>query len=113
MNNKEKKEFISCLTLRDDLEHCYPNEISRVRDVLSKSPKTFFKYRSFDKYAFPMIKEKYVYLSPVEHLDDPFDCLSDFDISKMVKENKVKDSFLNYIFENTLLLNHLIFYYSF
>lgn len=100
MTNKEKKEFISCLTLRDDLKHCYPNEIATIRDVLSKSPKTLFKYRPFDKYAFPMIKEKYVYLSPVEHLDDPFDCLSDFDTSKMVKGNRIKDSFLEHIFNS-------------
>ena len=49
-----------------------------------------------------MIRECYAYLAPVKNLDDPFDCISDFDISGMVNKNNsnINSKFLNYIIES-------------
>lgn len=101
MNNSEKREFIDCLTLLDN-GNCFPNELERRNSILRKCPKTFFKYRCFDKYTFEMISDCYAYLAPVKNLDDPFDCMSDFDISGMVSKNNssINSKFLNYIIES-------------
>ena len=101
MNNKEKREYIDCLTLLD--QQCFFNELETRNKVLRKCPPSFFKYRSFDKFAFEMIREGYAYLSPVNHLDDPFDCISDFDISGMVNINNISitERFLFYIIKST------------
>lgn len=101
MNNKEKREYIDCLTLLD--QQCFFNELETRNKVLKKCPSSFYKYRSFDKFAFEMIREGYAYLSPVNHLDDPFDCISDFDISGMVNINNtsITERFLNYIIKST------------
>lgn len=105
MNNKEKREYIDCLTLLD--QQCYLEEIQKRNQVLSKSPKVLYKYRSFDKYSFEMIENKYAFLSPVKDLDDPFDCLSDFDTSGIYSENRelIKSNFISYIIKTNS--NHL------
>ena len=97
MNNKEKRQYIDCLTLMG--QNCYITEIQKRNQVLRRSPNTLFKYRSFDKFAFEMIENKYAYLSPVKDLDDPFDCISDFDLSGLYSECKdtVRSEFVNYI----------------
>ena len=85
-NNKEKREYISCLHLLEN--QCFPEEIMRIRTVLSKCPDALFKYRSFDKWTLDILKNKYAYLAPVKDLDDPFDCLSDFDVSNVMNISK-------------------------
>ena len=99
MNNKDKREYISCLHLSEQLNRCHPAEMVRIREILSKCPKSLFKYRKFDKWTFDMLKKKYVYLAPVKDLDDPFECLGDFDVTKIVNPgNKViKNSFIDHI----------------
>lgn len=96
MNNKEKREYINCLELLD--QNCFSNEIQKTNQVLSKCPNTLYKYRSFDKYAFEMIKDNYAYLSPVKDLDDPFDCIVDFDSEKRNK-NEYDNVLQNTMFE--------------
>lgn len=99
MNNKDKREYISCLHLSEQPNRCYPAEMVRIREVLSKCPKSLFKYRKFDKWTFDMLKNNYAYLAPVKDLDDPFECLGDFDISKIINPDSkvVKDDFINHI----------------
>ena len=97
MNNKKKREYISCLHLLDN--QCFPEEMERIRKVLSRCPNSLFKYRSFDKWTFDILRGKYAYLAPVKDLDDPFDCLSDFGISKAmnIKKTEITDWFLKHI----------------
>lgn len=97
MNNKEKREYIDCLALLD--QNCYIAEIEKRNEVLGKSPSVLYKYRAFDKYTSEMIKKNYVYLSPVKSLDDPFDCISDFELKGLYSEQKgaIKSNFINYV----------------
>ena len=99
MNNKEKREYISCLHLMENIQLCRPEEIVRVREVLSKCPDSFFKYKKIGKYTFDMLENKYAFLSQVKDLDDPFDCLSDFNTSSILKSNDgtVTNRFLQHI----------------
>ena len=103
LSNKEKREYISCLHLMDNVMLCHPEEIERARKVLSRCPGSFFKYKKIDKFVFDMLKNKYAYLAPVKKLDDPFDCLSDFGTSHMVneKDNTITDGFLEHIIDDT------------
>lgn len=84
-------------------ELCHPEEIARIRKVLKQCPSSLFKYKKFGKYTFDILKNKYAYLSPVKDLDDPFDCLSDFDISKIVDTNNktITNQFLEHIIKET------------
>ena len=84
MNNKEKREYISCLHLAENIRLCTDDEMVRIDTVLKKCPNSFFKYKKFDKWTFDIIKNKYAYLSPIKDLDDPFDCLSDFETNEIV-----------------------------
>lgn len=86
MNNKEKRQYINSLHLLN--ESCFIDEIQLRNQFLKKTPKLLYKYRSFDKFSFEMIEAGYVYLSPVKNLDDPFDCVSDFDLSTIYDEDK-------------------------
>lgn len=99
MNNKEKREYINCSHLRENINCCTVSEMMQISKVLSKCPSSLFKYRSFDKYAFSMIEEKYLYLTPVKDLDDPFDCLSDFGTSDIVGNGKINDTFIEHIYK--------------
>ena len=101
MNNKEKREYISCLHLRDNINLCSPEERLRVNEVLQKCPSSFFKYKAFNEHSFEMIEEKYLYLAPVEFLDDPFDCLSDFGTSQIANKGEINDRFVEYIYKQT------------
>ena len=103
MNNKEKREYISCLHLMENINLCHPEEMVRIRKVLSNCPETFYKYKKFDKWTFDIIEKKYAYLSQVKDLDDPFDCLSDFDTSKIMStENKtISKMFLKHIIKES------------
>lgn len=103
MNNKEKREYISCLHLMENINLCHPEEIVRMRKVLSQCPDSLFKYKKFGKYTFDILKNKYAYLSPVKDLDDPFDCLSDFDTSKIMDSDSktITNQFLKHIIKET------------
>lgn len=105
MNNKEKREYINCLHLSENMNTCTPDEMVKINSVLNKCPKSFFKYRKFDKWTFDMIKNKYAYLSPVRNLDDPFDCISDFDTNEVVNiaSKTVREKFFDHIIKETKL----------
>lgn len=103
MNNKQKREYISCLHLMENIKLCHLEEIVRIRKVLSQCPDSLFKYKKFGKYTFDILKNKYAFLAPVKNLDDPFDCLSDFDTSKIMDSNSktITDQFLEHILKET------------
>lgn len=103
MNNKQKREYISCLHLMENIKLCHLEEIVRIRKVLSHCPDSLFKYKKFGKYTFDILKNKYAFLAPVKNLDDPFDCLSDFDTSKVIDSNSkaITDQFLKHILKET------------
>lgn len=103
MNKKEKREYISCLHLMENIELCHPEEIVRIGRVLSQCPDSLYKYKKIDRNVFDMLKNGYAYLSPVEKLDDPFDCLSDFDVSGILSPNSktITDQFLRHIIKDT------------
>ena len=88
MTNKEKKEYISNILLTYTTP--YASEIEKRGKFLKSIPTTLYKYRSFDKHAFEMLDEEYAYLAPVKDLDDPFDCLTNFDFSKYYNEKTRK-----------------------
>lgn len=88
MNNKEKRKYMSDLLIFQSTPFMF--EFETRKDFLKKTPIILFKYRTFDKYAFEMIDDGYVYLAPVKGLDDPFDCLNDFTINDFYNEKTHK-----------------------
>lgn len=82
MTNEEKKEYLSIKELKSNT-YSFTYEINRKKDLLKSIPRKLYKYRPFDKFAFKMIKEEYIRFSPIDGLDDPFDCL-------VVEENESK-----------------------
>lgn len=76
MNNKQKRKYMNDLLIFQSMP--FLCEFNTRGDFLKQTPTVLYKYRSFDKYAFLMIKNDYAYLAPVAGLDDPFDCLNDF-----------------------------------
>lgn len=46
-------------------------------------PKSLFKYRPFDDYAFEMLENEYVYLCPAEKLDDKTECVTTLDLQNL------------------------------
>lgn len=92
MNKEEKLAYLNALlNLKQAAFDAYTRGVHRT-DVSAKFfsllPKSLFKYRQFDKYTRDMIENEYLYLSPAETLDDPFECLVDLDISRYYDENK-------------------------
>ena len=87
MNNEEKKEYLNLKIAYQSAP--FISEIERKNDYISNTPKSLFKYRKFDEFTSDMIENDYVYLAPSGSLDDPFDCLTDADMSRIFeKDNK-------------------------
>ena len=58
----------------------YLNELFKKKgDFRYGGPKSLFKYRPFDKFAFDMFEKEYVYLCPAEKEDDKTECDVSFD----------------------------------
>lgn len=85
MTNEEKKEYLSLKLAYQSTP--FISELEKKNDYISKTPKTLFKYRKFDKYSFDMIENEYVYLAPAGVLDDPFDCLTNIDLENIYDAN--------------------------
>ena len=66
-------------------------------------PKTLYKYRPFDDYAFDMLENEYLFLCKAEKLDDPSECiatltLEDFyDVKTGRLSFRVVDGILHYL----------------
>lgn len=85
MTNKEKREYLS-LTLAYNTVP-FTNELGKINNFHLKRPKKLFKFRAFDKFTYDMLNNKYVYLSPAESLDDPFDCLTNIDLDRIFEKD--------------------------
>lgn len=85
MTNEEKKKYLSLKLAYQSTP--FISELEKKNDYISKTPKTLFKYRKFDKYSFDMIENEYVYLAPAGVLDDPFDCLTNIDLENIYDAN--------------------------
>lgn len=99
MRNKEKKELLNLKVIPDS---CKNSEIkSKIENLYSKVPTKLYKYRKIDDYTLDMIKNDYVYLSPANILDDPFDCLSSFNLEDVISKNSLKlsDQIINLIMD--------------
>ena len=59
----------------------YLNNIISNNIVNYNGPKTLFKYRPFDEFAFDMFENDYVFLCPAEKEDDKTECNVSFDIN--------------------------------
>lgn len=79
MTNKEKREYIGLMEAYSTTPSLADIEKRKYFD--SKTPKVLFKYRKFDEFTFDMLDNGYIYLTPAENLDDPFDCLTDPNLS--------------------------------
>lgn len=66
-------------------------------------PKTLYKYRPFDEYAFDILENEYLFLCKAEKLDDPSECratlrLEDFyDVKTGQFSSRVVDGILDYL----------------
>lgn len=97
MTEEEKKEYLNLKTAYQSTP--FISELNRRAEYLSKTPKTLFKYRTFDNYTFDMIENNYLYLSPAKNLDDPFDCLTCMDLDEIYKKDsfELSQEMMNYI----------------
>lgn len=82
-----------------------PNEYltNKIRNNNSSynGPKSLFKYRSFDDYAFDIFKNNYVYLCQVQKLDDPSECMAEFKVNDLYnfEQNHLKPKCIEQIFD--------------
>ena len=66
---------------------------ARINDKEVDPPKTLFKYRPFDQYAFEMLEEEYLFLCKACKLDDPSECTTTFKPEDYVDVNTGRMSF--------------------
>lgn len=85
MTNDEKREYLNLKIAYQSTP--FISELSKRNEYINKTPKVLYKYRDFDKFTFDMIENDYVYLAPSGMLDDPFDCLTDIDLSKIIEND--------------------------
>lgn len=85
---KGRKEYINA-KMRYQLSSI-TSEIKKLEDFINITPKTLYKFRSFDKYTSDMIENDYAYLAAAETLDDPFDCLTNIDLNGIYNLNSQK-----------------------
>lgn len=97
MTNREKQEYISLLEAYSTTPMIA--EIEKRNEFYRKTPKTLYKYRRFDEFTFDMLANDYVYLTPAKFLDDPFDCLTNIDLSSMSPDGvySMNDEMAEYI----------------
>ena len=62
-------------------------------------PKILYKYMSFKDYTVEKIKDNYLYLSPIELMDDQFDCALNFDVDYYLNhsEDEIMAFFLEWL----------------
>ena len=64
MNNKEKRKYMTDLIVFQT--HPFLSELETRKNFLKLTPATLYKYRAFDRYAFEMINNDYVYLTNMQ-----------------------------------------------
>lgn len=62
----------------------YLNSVISDKDRIYHGPKSLFKYRPFDSFAFDMLEKDYVYLCPAKNLDDKTECDTSLDFERLM-----------------------------
>lgn len=62
----------------------YLNSVIRSNGRIYQGPKSLFKYRPFDSFAFDMLEKDYVYLCPAKNLDDKTECDTSLDFERLM-----------------------------
>jgi len=96
MNNKEKQQYLSDLNIYRSTSFIY--EIQKRNAFVKQMPKVLFKYKTFNSNTYDMLSNGYVYLAPVEGLDDPFDCLTNSGINSKKTANDILDFVIQTVF---------------
>lgn len=106
MTNEEKREYLNLKIAYQSTP--FIAELSKRNDYINKTPKVLYKYRDFDKFTFDMIENDYVYLTPSGMLDDPFDCSTNIDLSKIFEnDNKtLSEEMMEYIINTVFSHSH-------
>ncbi len=104
MTNEEKKEYLSLKLACQSTP--FIDELKKLDDYISKTPKVLYKYRKFDNYTIDMIENDYIYIAPANSLDDPFDCLTNVDIENIFDKDSsnLKDEMIEFIAD--IILSH-------
>lgn len=99
MNKYFKEEYLSLKTLTGGSK--FENEEKKFNKYLSMLPRKLYKYQSFQDYTFEMLENKYQFLAPARTLDDPFDCLTSWDVKAISPDlsGTVTESMFSYIIE--------------
>lgn len=79
----------------------YLNSVIRSNGRIYQGPKSLFKYRSFDSFAFDMLEKDYVYLCPAKNLDDKTECDTSLDFDRLMdlETNNLKRECVKQIIE--------------
>ena len=88
MTNKEKRQYLSDLLIFRSTP--FTSEMARLNKFLNSMPKILFKYREFDEYSFDMLNDEYCFLCKAGNLDDPFDCISNFNMDEVCVKNSAQ-----------------------
>lgn len=86
MNNNEKIDYLNKI-------------INKKNEYEYGGPKSLFKYRPFDEHTFDMLEKKYIYLCPAKNEDDETECMTTFDVNKLMnlETNHLKDECVDQI----------------
>ena len=97
--NKKEKYVRAALSRRLALhgQEGYHKAFDSYKNDLSSFPKFLYKYRSFDRFTRDMIENKYIYLSPLDELDDQFEGLAGLKQDVQNDSEKLKKKFLEAI----------------
>lgn len=82
MTNKEKEQYLNDLMIL--MSNPFLDEFYNLQRLLKNTPKILYKYYRFRNYSYEMLNNPYVYLAPVEGLDDPFDCMTNMGLDDAV-----------------------------
>lgn len=63
---------------------CLNAYINQQGNVKYQGPKFLYKYRPFDKFTYDMLENNYLYLCPVEKLDDKTECNAELDFNRLM-----------------------------
>ena len=88
MTNEEKKRYLnSFLGAKEAFQY--------------GGPKSLFKFRPFDAFAFDMFENEYLYLCPAEREDDKTECDVSFDVNDYydIQNDHLKPKCIEYIFQ--------------
>lgn len=58
--------------------------IEQSEETKYQGPKFLYKYRPFDKFTYDMLENNYLYLCPVEKLDDKTECNAELDFNRLM-----------------------------